>query len=424
MSHSVFGLFAFLLAIALVVQGSLTARADGGQQKFVVSVDNIAHFAFTDSGAFNTPVGADGPGALLPGSAYEWSFYANPGERLSFASMFVQSNDWFLAPDELGIPLYHGDGTAVSGDVTAYVKLWDAGTEGDQIPGAGADQAPRQSGPNTGPADPTPHVRQVLTDAIPQVNELVQVTLSPGANGRFTLRIENISNSSSFATPLAPGVGVVHTNPAPLFINGMTDLGRGLEALAEDGDPSGLAAGLAARTGINTPFAPVAWTVQSSLNALFAPGQAASAGLESLAEDGDPGALAAALGGNSGAAAIPHNASGPGPIFPPTGNYSFEITAVPGEHLSLAFMFVQSNDWFYGINNLPLFDANGNPRQGDVTHYATLYDAGTELDETPGFGPNQPPRQSAPTAAPLKTASSVRSRPNASPIRPTSPTSP
>lgn len=392
-------LFVLLFALLFVGGSAFSARADA--QKFIVSVDNIAHYRFTDSGVFNTPVGASGPGALLPGEAYQWSFYANPGEKLSFATMFVQSNDWFIAPDELGIPLYTAGGTPMSGNVTHYVKLWDVGSEGDQVPGMGADQAPRQAGPDTGPDDPTEKVRQVLSAALPAVDELVQVSLQPGANGHFTLRIENVSGGSSLPTPLAPGVGVVHSDPAPLFIQGTADWGQGLEALAEDGDPSALAAVLSASTGINTPLAPVAWTVHRELDALFIPGQAASAGLESLAEDGSPVMLVASLGdSNSGAAAIGRGASEAAPIFAPTGNYSFEITAVPGDHLSFASMFVQSNDWFYALTNQPLFDLGGDPIEGSVTHQIKLYDAGTEFDETPGFGPHQPPRQAGANSGP------------------------
>lgn len=399
----IIGFLAFVFVFLTAVQSPSAANAEEEKQKFIVSVDNVAHFAYTDSGVFNTPAGSGGAGPLLPGQSYEWRFNANAGDRLSFATMFVQSNDWFFAPDELGIPLFNASGSQIGGDVTHYVKLWDAGTEGDQVPGEGADQAPRQSGADSGPVDPTDQVRQVLTAALPPVNELVKVTIDALGNGRFGLKITNISGSSSFPTPLAPGVAVVHTAPAPLFINGTADWGYGLEALAEDGNPSGLFIVLDSRTGINTPIAPVAWTVHQGANPLFSVGHRASAGLESLAEDGSPAALVASLGdSNSGAAVVGRGAGGPGPIFGPHGNYSFEIMAAPGDDLSLAFMFVQSNDWFYGINRLPLFDAAGKARSGNVTHYVTLYDAGTEVDQTPGFGSNQAPRQAGPNTGPAQ----------------------
>ncbi len=382
-----------IIVFVLALTVSSIIVADSGSQRFVVSVDNIANFKHTDSGVFNTPVGAAGPGPLLPGASYSWNFNANPGDNLSFATMFVQSNDWFFAPDELGIPLYGADGTAVTGDVTHYVKLWDAGTEIDQPAGEGADQAPRQAGANSGAIDTDNTVRRVLTDALPRDNELLYVTLSYHGNHNFTVNIKNISGTSSFATPLAPGVGVVHNTPAPLFINGATDWNIGLEALAEDGNPAGLASAIANYTGVNTPFAPVAWAVDTSPNPLFTVGTSASAGLEMLAEDGSPVGLVGEQSGVAGAAAIGRGASGPGPIFAPTGNYSFEITASPGDHLSLAYMFVQSNDWFFSLNNVPLFDASGNPISGGVTDAVRLYDAGTEVNQTPGFGSNQAPRQ-------------------------------
>jgi len=389
-----------VMAAALALLAAVPGYAqDGGTQRFAVSIDNVSDFMFHDSGAFNTPVGASGPGPLLPGRAYEWTFRAMPGDRLSFATMLVQSNDWFFAPAEPGIPLYQ-NGSKMTGDVTDYVKLWDAGTEGDGVPGKGPYQAPRQPGPDTGPADPMDHVRQVLTDLIPPTDELVKVTLHDAGAHTFKLRIENVSGGSDFATPLAPGVGVVHTAPAPLFINGQADFGMGLEGLAEDGAAGGLAAALAAHTGVNTPLAPVAYTVHTSPDPIFTPGQRASSGLEVLAEDGAPTKLVPMVSGHAGAAAVGRGASGPGPIFPGDGNYSFEITASPGDHLSLATMLVQSNDWFYALRNQPLFDADGDPIRGNFTHVVELYDAGTEVDEPIGFGANQAPRQSGPNTGP------------------------
>ncbi len=105
------------------------------------------------SNVFNTPVGADAPGPAGPGAAYEFDIAAYPGQYLTFATMFVHSNDWFFAPDQEGIALFDADGVALSGDITELVYLWNAGTEVDQTPGEGADQPPSQSGPNTGEAE-------------------------------------------------------------------------------------------------------------------------------------------------------------------------------------------------------------------------------------------------------------------------------
>jgi hypothetical protein len=58
------------------------------------------------SGVFNTPVGAKAPGAIGPGGAYEFTFRATPGSKLSFTMMFGQSNDLYYAPNDTGIALF------------------------------------------------------------------------------------------------------------------------------------------------------------------------------------------------------------------------------------------------------------------------------------------------------------------------------
>ena len=144
----------FLLsAVLLILVAGVAGAADSGERRFVVSVDSISNFPYKDSGAFNTPVGAAAPGPALPGDAYQWSFNGGPGDRLSLATMFVQSNDWFFAPGVDGLELFDADGNPISGDITSQIFLWNAGTEVDQTPGEGADQPPRQAGPNTGESE-------------------------------------------------------------------------------------------------------------------------------------------------------------------------------------------------------------------------------------------------------------------------------
>lgn len=120
-----------------------------------------------------------GSGSLRPGQAYEFTIEAKPGCRLSFVSMFAQSNDCFYAPGDEGIALFDAKGKPVSGDVTAQIKLWDAGTEVNQEPGLGPDQGARQSGPNTGASD---HAKvQPVNDGFtyPKVAESIRVTITP-----------------------------------------------------------------------------------------------------------------------------------------------------------------------------------------------------------------------------------------------------
>ena len=101
---------------------------------------------------FNTPVGASAPGPITPGTAYEVTVAAVPGDRLSLTLMMGQSNDWFYAPAEPGIELFK-NGQALSGEISSQLVMWDAGTEVNQEPGIGSDQGPRQKTPNTGKAE-------------------------------------------------------------------------------------------------------------------------------------------------------------------------------------------------------------------------------------------------------------------------------
>lgn len=63
-------------------------------------------------------------------------------------------------------------------DITAKLKLWDAGTEVNEYPGAGNNQAPRQSGPDTG-VDETKSVMEVNDGFIyPAITDLVRITVT------------------------------------------------------------------------------------------------------------------------------------------------------------------------------------------------------------------------------------------------------
>jgi hypothetical protein len=104
---------------------------------------------------------------------------ARPGDRLHFAVMFAQSNDVFLAPRASGIELFDRDGRPVSGEATGAVVLWDAGTEVNQPPGAGHDQASRQRAPDTGRDENG--IIHVLSDgySYPAIANIIRVTIAP-----------------------------------------------------------------------------------------------------------------------------------------------------------------------------------------------------------------------------------------------------
>jgi outer membrane murein-binding lipoprotein Lpp len=131
-----------------------------------------------DHGVFNTPVGMSESGTAAPGETYEFSFVASPGAYLSFATMSVQTNDLFYAPDGAGIPLFDADLRAVRGDITDQISLWDAGTEVNQAPGEGADQGARQAAANTGADEGG--VVQLVDDGFtyPDTTDAIRVTIT------------------------------------------------------------------------------------------------------------------------------------------------------------------------------------------------------------------------------------------------------
>ncbi len=131
------------------------------------------------SGVVTMPVGESKPGPILPGKAYEFTFPAAPGQRLTMAMMFGQSNDLFYAPGAAGIALFDAKGMPLSMDVTRELQLWDTGTEVNEEPGLGPNQAPRQAAPNTGPAENG--VVRLVKDGFkyPMVAEVIRVSIKP-----------------------------------------------------------------------------------------------------------------------------------------------------------------------------------------------------------------------------------------------------
>ena len=199
--------------------------------------------------------------------------------------------------------------------------------------------------------------------ALVVLGPMIGVGRADMASQQFTVRIDNVSNENTLKpsngakapAAVAPGLWVIHRTEDPLFTPKRADRGKGLEALAEDGNPVVLA--------------------------------------ESVRQDA--GIL------SSGIFNTPNGAAGPGPIGP-GGTFEFTISAAPGARLSFAMMFAQSNDLFYapGPKGIALFDASGRPIKGDMTSSVILWDAGTEANEEPGVGPNQAPRQSVPHMGP------------------------
>lgn len=81
----------------------------------------------------------------------------------------------------------------------------------------------------------------------------------------------------------------------------------------------------------------------------------------------------------------------PGLILPGQ-SVSIHFSAAKGEALTFASMYGWSNDLFFAPENpgIAVYDANGNPIQGDVSSQIKLWDNGTRINQAPGAAVNHP----------------------------------
>ncbi|HXH31927.1 MAG TPA: spondin domain-containing protein [Bacteriovoracaceae bacterium] len=136
------------------------------------------------SGSFSAPGGVPNSPEITAGESTTFTVSAVPGDRLTFETMFVQSNDWFFADSGQGIALFDAAGNPASGDVTSQVALWDAGTEIDEKPGKGIYQKLLQAPDATdvGPQE-NRNIEKVSSRysgwRIPQNSEVIKVIITP-----------------------------------------------------------------------------------------------------------------------------------------------------------------------------------------------------------------------------------------------------
>jgi hypothetical protein len=157
---------------------ALEAQAEDGNPGMFVETLNMNH-ANGLHGVFNTPVGAMGAGPLVPGNAYEFEVTVVKGQKLYMLAMFGQSNDLFYSLGKDGVELFDKKGNALTLDVTDKLMLWDAGTEVNEEPGIGADQAPRQKMANTGTTE-NGKVGMVKDGfKYPATKDVLKVTVTP-----------------------------------------------------------------------------------------------------------------------------------------------------------------------------------------------------------------------------------------------------
>lgn len=365
---------------------------------FRITLSNVANYlqakSFGDAALTNT------------GDAFVTTFQATPGTYLSFANMFAQSNDWFFATNGAGIKLWDGT-TPKTGDISAYLKVYDAGSEEDEEFLTDFSNtvytAPNQTVSNSGPADDDSNVR----DTGRNITNYLTANLSYDTESRtFTLTVTK-ADREGLHNPgyVTPGIFVIHTQPNPIFEEGTPLRNNGLESLAEDGSPQQLydwfhetgSDGAPLRlSSSHSPFSPgIAYTFSSEKDPFFTQGEAVkpNSGLEELSEDGNISVALEYLTNDGINAVASHETA---PVLPGE-SLTFSLDATPGDKLGFSTMFVQSNDWFIAFNNngIELFNTDGTPKSGtDYSIQAYLYDAGTETDEPVGFGAYQAPRQS------------------------------
>ncbi|MBI1259912.1 MAG: hypothetical protein GC204_20790 [Chloroflexi bacterium] len=406
-----------VLAPALFALASLTFGGAAAQEMtpaavtpttFTVHIENVSGSntqVYSTIGIDGVPVGAAARRPAMPGEAFEFTVKAAPGDHLSFASMYGQSNDSFFGFGDDGVALYDANGNPVSGDVSDQVLIWDAGTEVNEPLGSGPNQAPRQSSPDAG--TPENGTVEIQTDPdFPAGPDSLKVTLTPKDGGLFDVRIENTTQNAKVPTPISPLLYVVHTadQHAPLWTTGTPDRGLGLEKIAENGNPEILGAAIAGSAVKNVGISPGVFIIHNDMHLapVFTTGQAdRGEGLEAQAEDGNPGPLSMGLENMGfeqvGVFNTAVGADKPGPLMPGQA-YEFSFQAVPGDRLSFTTMFGQSNDLFFAPdeNGIALFGGKDKPVSGTFTGAVQLWDAGTEVNQEPFVGSDQAARQAAP----------------------------
>lgn len=335
---------------------------------------------FVQSGTFNmegsTPT-------IQPGQSISVRFYAGKGQALMFASMYGYSNDLFFAPENPGIALFNSDGTAITGDVSSKIRLWDNGTRVNEQPSA----------ENTHPGVAEAGMIKMINREDAQGNlyrdawELMKLELSyDQPTSMFTLKITNISGGTINETPFSPGVWAVSNvlsgelvNKAPFFEVDKKSSAQ-LTGLAEMGNNVPLGEMIDGMTGIITTISPVVVVVYTGdVNPIYELNKKdAGIGLKALAQKGETGALKDALKGMGNVRDVFVAGNNPAP---PTGKLEVEFKAYKNDKIAFATMFAYSNDWFF--SNSSAIDAMA---KGNITDKVVLLDNGTGVNQYPGAG--------------------------------------
>lgn len=118
-------------------------------QDFGQGLEFLAEDGIADSLFQNLQDQTEFESGLFPsinsGSSISFTIEGAYGDFFNFATMFLESNDLFLSFNSDGIPLFEANGDPISGDKSASAWLWDLGTEVNEQPFQGPNQALRQN---------------------------------------------------------------------------------------------------------------------------------------------------------------------------------------------------------------------------------------------------------------------------------------
>ena len=362
------------------------------------------------SGGVHDAVATDG-GPIAPGDSrsieLSASVFNDLSQYLSFASMFIPSNDAFIGNDDpRAIDLFDETGDLITREGSSAIVItgddvYDAGTEvNDEIPENTAALA--QSEPDTGTTENGIIRQHPGFQGSERLGGDIGNILEAHPNADFTVagsevaRIEITENDGDDvliggggADSLSGGAG----NDTLLggFGRDMLSGGAGDDYINGGGQITVTITNLQETDG--GLLTPTVFTTTDGVYDIFNVGSAVSGNVERLAEDGTTGPrIAAALGSGGVHEAI---ATTDGPIAP-GGSRSVVLTATPGndltQFLSFTSMFIPSNDAFIGNDDpaeIDLFADSGQllARTGASAFIVTgddVYDAGSEVnDEIP-----------------------------------------
>ncbi|WP_232539141.1 spondin domain-containing protein [Chitinophaga tropicalis] len=364
-------------------------------QSETITIENVLNSKpLVETGIFQ---GTGTPPVILPGQSTTFTFSAARNQRLTFATMYGWSNDLFFAPENPGIKLYNDDGSPITGDVSAQIKLWDNGTRVNQAPGSAVMH---------------PGTMEKVTKNIKEVNgtddygntylaasKLMQVSIAYNGNSMFTVTITNTSGGTANETPFSPGVwtlsyvaGGNQLLPEAIYSDGKLSA-NGVSNIAEMGDNSVLHTYLMGKTGIFTPLSPVLVVVYNGeQNPFFMTGENdRGEGLKDLAQKGNADVLAATLKTKQGVKAVYVLKDATNTVLLPRidgadgGKVSQMLSVIKGDRIAIATMYGFSNDWFFATSDNG-WDAT---QKGDVSSSIGLYDDGTAVNQFPGAGITQ-----------------------------------